>query len=315
MTTGQNRKRGLPTWATILAWLGIIGTILGVITGVISLVQFAQQTLSPQTSGADQQNVFATLAALQVASDRQGLQLTQYALDAQNAANQSTANAVAAQAAAVQGTLGALQAQQDAVVGTQNANAALTASAQAASQAAAATATQNYLDTGATNAALSQIAPTNTPQPTSTPTPAPVADYRSLTAADAQPTADGKIAFSVQTAQGIPDQPPVGLSYVWMLDTDHNPATGLPVQDIGVDMKIVVRFDNGAWVGSARAVLVDGSEGTPLAFTDITVSGNSLVATLDPGQLGLPTSFDWVVRAQSDQETYPLIPASSHFTR
>lgn len=311
MSTGQKRRPGLPTWATVLAWLGIIGTILGVITGIISLIQFGQQAISgPPTSSADQGHVFETLAALQVASDRQGLQLTQYALQGQQAANESTSNAINAQSANVQGTMGALQAQQDAVVATQHANALL----EAASQAAAATATQSYLDAGATNAALSQIAPTATALPSVTPTPAPVADYRSLTGASIQIQPDGRLAFSVQTAQDIPAQPPTGVAYVWMLDTDHNPATGLPVQDVGVDMRITVRFANGAWLGTVNSVLVDGSLGPESVFTDVVVAGNSLTATLDPTQFSLQPSFDWMAQAQSDQETYPLLPATSHFT-
>lgn len=308
------RKRGLPTWAGVLAFLGIIGTILGVITGVIALVQFGQGILNPAASPADQGHVYETLAALQVASDRQSLQLTQFFLEGQNAANQGTSNAVAAQAANVQGTLSAYQAQQDAVVGTQNAIVGQTATSQAAEQAAAGTATQNYLDTGATNAALSQIAPTNTPQPTPTDTPAPVADYRSLTNASAASQPDGHISLSVQAAQDIPPQAPTGLAYVWMLDTDHNPATGLAVQDIGVDLKITARFDNGAWLGTVSAILVDGSEGPGQVFTDVTVAGNTLTVTIDPSQYNIQPSFDWLSRAQSDQETYPLIPASGHLS-
>lgn len=309
----RRKKAGLPTWAGILAFLGIVGTILGVITGVIALVQFGQQALGPTAGPGDQAHVYETLAALQVASDRQGLQLTQYFLDGQNAANQGTANAIAAQAASVQGTLSAIQASQDAVVGTQNAIGAMTATGQAASQAAAATATQNYLNTGATNAALSQIPPTNTPQPTPTATPAPVADYRSLTSASAAAQPDGHVAFAVQAAQDIPPQPPQGLAYAWMLDTDNNPATGLAVQDIGVDMILTVRYDNGAWLGSGNAVLVDGSKGTPIVFTDINVTGNTLTATVDPTLFNIGSGFAWVARAQSDQETYPILPATSHF--
>lgn len=311
MSTGQKRRPGLPAWATILAWLGIIGTILGVITGIISLIQFGQQAISgPPTSSADQQHVYETLAAVQVANAQLGVQLTQYALAGQQSANDATAKANNALVANVQGTMGALQAQQDALIATANANSAL----EAASQAAAATATQTYLDAGATNAALSQIAPTATELPTSTPVPAPVADYRSLTGAAIQLQPDGRISFSVQTAQDIPAAPPTGVAYVWMLDTDHNPTTGLPVQDIGVDMKVTVRFANGAWLGSVRAVLVDGSEGSELVFTDIQTAANGLSATLDPAQFALQASFDWVAQSQSDQETYPLLPATSHFT-
>jgi hypothetical protein len=302
-------KRRLPTWATILAWLGVIGTILGVVTGIIALGQFAQQTIGPTpASSADQANVYATLAAYQVSNDRLAIQLTQYALAQQQSANQSTANAINAQSADVQGTLSALQALQDALVATQNANAGLTAVAQANN----ATATENYLNAGATNAALSQIAPTNTPQPTATATPAPVVDYRSLTDSSIEMPQNNRLVFTVQTAQAIPDQPPVGLAYSWLLDTDQNPATGLSVQDIGVDVRVTVRYGDGAWLGAVRAVLVDGAEGSERVFTAIEVSGSSLSAIVNPGKVGIPATFDWVVRAQSDQEVYPFLPASGH---
>jgi hypothetical protein len=290
----------------------VVGTILGVITGVISVIQYAQDAFGGggQDLSADQQRIYETLAAVQVANGQLSVQLTQYALAGVQSANEATANAINAQAASVQGTMGALQAKEDSLVATSNAQSAMTAAAEAVNS----TATQAYLDAGATNAALSQIAPTPTDLPTATPVPEVVSDYRSLLDAAAQTSADGRIELSVQTAQNIPEDPPTGLQYVWMLDTDRNPGTGLPVQDIGVDMTMTVRFDNGAWLGTGRALLVDGAEGAPIVFTNITVEGNRLIATIDPTRFGLVGQFDWVARAQSDNEIYPLLPEASHFT-
>ena len=311
----RRKKAGLPTWAGILAFLGIVGTILGVITGVIALFQFGQQALGgPPTVNANQQNVYATLAAVQIANNQLVLQLTQNALAVEEAANQATSNAILARSGTIEAQRAALQTRHDSLVATQHANAALTATGQAAVQAAAATATQNVLNTGATNAAISQVTPTSTALPTATATPAPVADYRSLTAATAASQPDGRVSLSIQAAQPIPPQPPVGLAYVWMLDTDRNPSTGLAVQDIGVDLMVTARFDNGAWLGTVNAVLADGTKGTDQVFTDIQVTDNTLTVTLDPTQFNFQPSFDWLARSQSDQETYPLLPATGHFT-
>jgi hypothetical protein len=306
----QGRSRG-PSWGSILAVMGVIATILGVITGLISLAQFAGQTVGGTNSAnLSDQSVVATLGALQAAKDRAELQLTQYALAEQQSANQSTLNAINVVQANFQATVDAVNGKQDAFVSTQNAISGLTATADAAH----AIGTQVALNAGATNAAVAQVTPTPTALPTSTPTPAPVADYRSLTGADVRGINDKKMDFSVQTAEAIPDQPPPGLAYAWLLDSDHNPATGLPVQDIGIDVRVTARFENGAWVGTLRPVQTDGSEGQALFFLDIRVNGNNLVADLDPSQMNLPASFDWVVRAQSDQETYQLFPPSGHFS-
>jgi hypothetical protein len=120
--------------------------------------------------------------------------------------------------------------------------------------------------------------------------------------------------FSVQTAEAIPSPPPQGLAYVWQLDTDFSPATGLPVQDIGVDSVVTARYDNGVWVGTLRSVQTDGTLGEAFLFVNIDVSANTLTATLDPTQLKLPSNFDWIAHAQSDQETYPLLPSTGHFS-
>lgn len=306
---GQRKSKG-PSVGQIIAWLGVIGTVIGIITGVITLSQFAQQSLGSKSQDLSDQSVAGTLGALQSAKDRAELQLTQYALAEQQSANQATQNAINAAQANFQSTLDAVKAKQDALVGTQNALSGLTATADSAH----ATGTQVALNAGATQAALANLTPTATPQPTATPTPAPVADYRSLTGADIRLVNAKKMTFSVQTAQSIPPTPPDGLAYNWLLDTDSNPATGLLVQDIGVDMRITARFANGGWVGSVRSVQSDGTEGQAFLFLDIRVDQSGLTAELDPSQFGVPASFNWVAQPRSDQEVYPLLPSSGHFT-
>src|SRR5258706_14036888 len=99
-----------------------------------------------------------------------------------------------------------------------------------------------------------------------------------------------------------------------MLDADGNPAAGQAVQDIGVDLRVAIKFDNDAWIGTARSVSADGSQGEPLYFVDIKVNGPNASATLDAGQLGIPFSFDWLARAEGETEVYPFFPQAGDVT-
>jgi hypothetical protein len=306
MSTSQTKSK-FPSAGQIAAWLGVIATLIGIIAGIISISQAIQP--KPSASLSDQ-SIAATMGALQSAKDHAELQLTAYSLAELQSANQSTANAINAVQAQFQATLSAVNAQQDAFVGTQNAYAGLTATGDTVNAAA----TQVALNAAMTQAAIAQVSPTATPLPTATPTPAPVADYRSLAGAEIGRSGNKRMVFFVQTTQPIPDQPPAGLEYAWLLDTDTNPSTGLPVQDIGIDERVTARYDNGGWVGTLRSVASDGSEGQVFLFTDIRVTNDGLQAELDPTDFSLPSVFDWVVRAQSDRENYALLPANGHFS-
>jgi len=302
----QSRVK-IPSWATILGVLAGIGTLIGVISGIMGIVGFFGVSAAP-TRGLTDEQIVATLSALSSAKDRAELQLTQYAVQEQAAANEGTRSAIDALQANLQATVAAGEAQQEAFVATQNYFSGLTATADTINAAA----TQSALDAGATQAAIAQVTQTPTPLPTATPPPAFVIDYRSLTGADVRLSGKG-VEFSVQTAENIPDAPQ-GVSYVWLLDTDRNPATGQPVQDIGVDLRVAIRFDNGAWIGTVRTIADDGSQGDPLFFVNIKTNGPNASAELDADQLGLPASFDWLARSEGETEVYPFFPDAGHVT-
>ncbi len=314
----------LPGGGTIIAWLGVIGTVLGIVGFFVSDLP---GLFGGREHGLSEEQVIATLAALQEGKQAAELQLTQIALDQLSAANQATQQAFARQEAAIQGTLAAVRAEQDAFVATRNAIAALTATraaqdatATAAAEGIATATAQAAQDATATANWLAQITPTFTPTPTSTPpptptpTPEPVSDHRLLAAADVSIGRDGLLAFSVRTAQPIPNTPADGLAYVWSLDTDRSASTGLALQDIGVDVRVAARFENGAWVGTVTAVGPEGAVGDPFLFLDISVSGTNLSATLDPASVGLPTTFDWVARAELGGVAYSFMPSEGHAT-
>jgi multidrug efflux pump subunit AcrA (membrane-fusion protein) len=324
MFMAQGRRFNMPSGATILAWLGVIGTILGILGFFISDLP---GIFSDEPQGLSEDYIIATLAALQDDKERAELQLTQIALAEQRAANQATEQAISQQQANIEATFAAIQVQQDEVVATQNAVAALTATAEAANI----TATANADATGtvaaqiaqnetATAVALAQITPTatitptNTPPPTATDTPAPVVDHRSLVGAAVGVSENGRLLFSIQAAQPIPDAPQDELAYIWSLDTDHDPETGLTLQDIGVDVRVAARFDEGAWVGTVRTVNIDGTFGEPFYFLTIEIDGAILAATLSPAEVGLPGSFDWVARAELGAQAYSFFPTTSHST-
>jgi hypothetical protein len=296
----------LPSIGTILAWLGVIGTLLGILGFFISDLP----SLLGGNQGLSDQDIVATLAALQDGKEQAELQLTQIAVVNAQSANQMTQQALNQQVADFQATLDAAQAKQDEFVATQNAISAMTATVEAIN----ATATQVSLDAAATQAALAQIVPTDTPMPTATEVPPPVADYRSLLGANVDPIAGGQIQFLVQAVAPIPDPPPSDLAYVWLLDTDQDPATGQQVQDIGADKRVSVRVDSGIWVGTVRSVKQDGTLGEPLLFVDITVDGAAVTANLDPSQVGLPAAFDWVVRTEVGGQSFSLWPTIGHDT-
>ncbi len=300
-------RRRLPSGATIIAWLGIIGTILGIIGFLISDLP---ALFREEPQGLSQEDIVATLVSLQSDKNQAELQLTQIALADRQLANQSTQQALNQQQAAFQTTLDAINAQRDAIVATNNAISAMTATADAANAAA----TQVARDATATADFLAQIVPTDTPVPTATPVPEPVTDYRSLAVADVQPGRDRTLVFTLRAAQPIPDAPPEGLAYVWSLDTDRNPETGFALQDIGVDTRVVVRFGDGTWIGKVIVVQPDGTPGETFLFLNIDVVGPNLAAILNPAEFALPVAFDWIARAELDGEAYSFFPVSGHNT-
>lgn len=310
----------LPSWAQVLGFLGIVSTILGIIS-------FFVGDLSGRSQGLSEQQIVATLAAMQEGRQQAELQLTQIAVDNERAANQQTQAANQIELQNVQATLNAFQAEQQAFVSTQNALAAASATADALIVAATdqaatqqAVATQQALDLTATQAWLDQITPTPTdlptptPPPTITPTPEPVVDYRALIGATVEQALGRQILFTVQTSQPIPETPPEGLSYVFSLDVDSDPTTGLALNDIGVDRRVLLRYTDGGWGGVVRAVAADGTLGEPFVFAEIRVIGDRAAALVNPRDVGLPDAFYWVVRAELGGETYSLLPQTGHFT-
>lgn len=320
----QGRRFNMPSGPTILAWLGVIGTILGIVGFFISDLP---GIFGNEPQGLSEDDIVATIVALQDDKERAELQLTQIALDDRQAANQATEQAISQHQANIEATFAAIQVQQDAVVATQNAFAAQTATVEAANVIATANAdatgtvaAQIAQDETATAVALAQITPTatitptNTPQPTATDTPAPVVDHRSLLGADIGTSENGRLLFSVQTAQPIPETPQNGLAYIWSLDTDRDPETGLTLQDIGVDVRVSALFDEGAWIGTVRTVKEDGTFGEPFYFLTIEIEDSTLEAILSPADVGLPAVFDWVARAELGSQAYSFFPTSSHVT-
>jgi hypothetical protein len=321
---GETRKK-LPGIGTILAWLGVIGTILGIIGFFVSDLP---ALLRDEPPGLTEEQIVATLSALQDDKERAELQLTQIGLAEQSAANQSTQQAINQQQAGLQATLTVVAVEQAAFVATQNAIAAASATAYAeqlgataTADAANAAATEAALNITATAAALAQITPTATatpsptPLPTPAPTPVPASDHRLVVGAVIESAGGGLLGFALQTNEPIPNTPEEGLTYVWLIDRDRDPLTGLAIQDIGVDMRVAARFADGQWTGTVRTVLSDGTlSDPPFVFADIKTGGPNLSFELDPSAYGLPDRFDWVARAELRQETYPFVPSSGHNT-
>lgn len=303
----SRRVRG-PSAGTVLAWLGVIGTILGILGFFISDLPtlFGGEAATPSSS-----DVVNTLVALERAKVDAEFQLTQIALDHLQAANQSTQQAIAQQQANVQATIDAAETQQADAIATSNAISAMTSTVDAAN----ALGTQQAESMTATANALAQLAPTSTPTPTVTPAPEFVADHRSIQSASVSP-GNGGLVFEMRVGHPIPDAPEEGLTYIWALDTDLNAETGAPLEDIGVDARVLVTFTGGVPLGSVVTVAEDGTTGEPLRFSDINSSGNNLGATLaNAAELGLPTTFFWSARVEVGDQTFqPFFPATGHET-
>jgi hypothetical protein len=297
------RARAWAILGAIFAVITVLGTLIGFYLDVNDLVG------GGGSGGLTEEQIVGTISALQGDKDRAELQLTQIALADQAAANSSTQQAISALEGNVQATIAAIQAMQDAAIATRNAESAMTATQDAANAAA----TQLALDATATAQFLAEITPTPTDTPTITPTPEPVADYRQIVAA-AVSASGSTLVFSAETAQPVPKEPGNNLAYIWALDTDRDSATGAGLQDIGVDVRVSVRFDGGAWIGRATPLQPDGTAGESYFFTDFKINGRQVEATLNAADLGLPFSFDWVIRAETEGENYSVFPASGHFS-
>lgn len=296
-----------PGVGTIIAWLGIIGTILGILGFFISDLP---GLLGGKPQSLSEENLVATLIAFQRDKERAELQLTQIKLANDVSANQMTQQALDQREATFQAELSTLQAQQDEFIATQYVISGMTATAEAID----ATSTQVALDAAATAAAIAQVTPTPTAAPTATLVPASVTDYRGLLDADVRLLGGGRMRFLAQALQQIPDSPPDGLAYVWLIDSDRNPETGQSVQDIGVDKRVAVRFNTNTWVGTVRSVQQDGAFGEPFVFLDISVNGPNVVAEIIASEFDLPEIFDWVIRVQVGEQVFGLWPTAGHYS-
>lgn len=311
----QERKQ---IWESAIFWLGLVGTILGIVSFLAA--DLPQIFGGGDDSGLSEADIVATLAALQADKERAELQLTGIALENAQAANQATEQAIQQQQADFQATLDAIRTEQEAAVATNNAIVALTATANAGNMTAtagAAAATETAAAAAAaTEAAEAQItptatpAPTDTPIPTLTPTPAIVADYRLILDAAIAALGQGQIVFSLTAGQPIPVDGAEGLAYVWSLDTDFNPETGLGVKEIGADARVTIGYAEEQWYGLVTPIAPDGTLGEPFIFVDIEIDGVVLTATLNHNNTGLPLNFDWVVRAETSGEAYSFFPES-----
>ena len=108
----MGRRRVIPSGATILAWLGVIGTLLGIIGFFVS--DLPGLLGGNQNQGLSEQDIVSTLSALQDDKERAELQLTAIAVANQQAANLSTQQAIAQQQAEFQATVDAIRAEQEA---------------------------------------------------------------------------------------------------------------------------------------------------------------------------------------------------------
>jgi len=287
--------------------VSVIGTILGIAGFFISDLP----GLMGGSQGLSEDDMVATLAAMQDDKERAELQLTQIALADAQSANLQTQQALDQMQATSQAILGTAQAVQEEFVATQNAISGMTATVDALN----ATATQVALDAAATQAALAQITPTFTPPPTATAVPVAVTDYRTLFNAEIRPLGGDRLKFSAQTLQPVPDNPPDGLAYVWFLDTDQNAETGQTIRDIGADARVAVKFDQDAWIGTARSLQQDGTFGTPFLLSDVAVNGSNVTAEIAQSEFSLPAVLDWVIRVEAGEQTFDLWPlGEGHFT-
>src|SRR5688572_2719243 len=108
------RGRGrLPSGATIVAWLGTIATLLGIISFFILDLPNILGGGGGDPGGLSQADIISTMSALQEEKQDAQLQLTQIAVANAQAANQATQNALATQAAEFQSTLAIVRATQD----------------------------------------------------------------------------------------------------------------------------------------------------------------------------------------------------------
>ena len=314
----EQLRSKIPSPGTLIAWLGVLGTIFGLVTFVL----LDLPEIFGKEGGDDltQEEIIATIGALQNDKGNAELQLTEIALAQQQAANQETQQAIDRQQANVQATFDAIGTQQAVFVATQNAIAAASATAQA--EVLAVTATQDAINVAATQTAenatatanfLAQITPTPTPEPTATPTPVPSSDHRLLVDSSIE-MVDGLLEFALETARPIPNKPNDGLTYVWLLDIDRDIKTGLEFRELGIDVRVAVSYTDKTWVGRIRRVLPDGSLGEPQFFTEFSISGQKLFATIKPGEFGLPSSFDWFTRVEINDTIYSSFPEEEFLT-
>lgn len=295
------RKPKMPSMEAVAGFIGLVGTIVGIIT--FFLFDLPSLFRPDEPEGLTEAQVFSTIVALQNQAQSAELQLTQIAVNQQTANNQATADAFSAQQAALQSTLDYIGTQQANAVATNNAIIEQTATAEFL-------ATQQSLDATATAQAIAQITPTATSEPTATPAPAVAVDYRSIFDAAVALTADGRLVFTLTAAQPIPSTE--DLAYTWMIDEDGNAATGLSTSDIGADLRVGVRFESGQWFGRVARYNEDGSISNPLLFVDVRADGASILAELDPVEMGVPLRFDWVVRAEQGEQVFSGFPAAGH---
>src|SRR5574341_846489 len=97
------RNVKLPSWGTVLAWLGVLGTITGLIAFIFG--GNLPDLLGLTTPELSQEELLGTLIALQSDRTDAELQLTQIAIANLDVANQSTAQALAQIEANLQATL------------------------------------------------------------------------------------------------------------------------------------------------------------------------------------------------------------------
>ncbi len=102
----------------------------------------------------------------------------------------------------------------------------------------------------------------------------------------------GRLTFVIQTRGDIPTSLPLPddtMTYLWLLDTDENPATGQPHGELGSEFNVraVIGQTYGGGFVDVTGAVPGGGTGT------VTVNGRTISIQIWLTQVGTPADFSW----------------------
>jgi hypothetical protein len=113
------------------------------------------------------------------------------------------------------------------------------------------------------------------------------------------------LQFDMRFREPVPVDPgrSTGITYLWLVDTDRNGATGQPHGPVGSEYNVRVAYNQGIWEGWVDAILPGtGVPGQPAVF----VQGNRVSIRLARAQLGQAGRFTWGVESFVSQPGRPI---------